>query len=960
MKPSQKLNEVGQSPWLDLIGRKLVHSGELLRFVEQDGIRGVTANPAIFEKAIVESDEYDEELSRLIEAGRSPMEIYETLAIGDVRAGCDVLRPLFDRLGGNDGFVSLEVSPFIARDTRATVEEAKRFWKAVDRPNLFIKIPANPEGIPAIREATAAGISVNITLIFSTRVYQQVIDAYLAGLEDRLSRGLPIAQIHSVASFFVSRVDTAVDKLLEQKGEKSLLGTIAVANAKEAYQVYLKSIATPRWKALEAKGATRQRPLWASTGTKNKAYSDVLYVDTLIGRETVNTMPLATLVAFNDHGKVMPDAVAQGVDEARAQLARLGQIGIDLEAVCRKLTEEGLDLFSTALNNLLHAIGARSEAQRFRKSGKVDERLGRRKDAAEQGLKIAADKKVASRLWAKDATLWGGDPKHQQVAKERLGWLDVTQKMRHDAFELASFAKQASQRFRHCVLLGMGGSSLCPDVLARVFGKQPGGLDLRVLDSTAPDAVRKAVEGFDLSRTLFLVSSKSGSTVEVDSFYRHFRKVLDGLEAGTPGQLAQRDAKSQSGAATHFVAITDPGSPLHQLAQKEGFWRTWTNPPDIGGRYSALSFFGLVPAALLGVDVGKLLEEADRVALASHARVPVKENLAVRLGAIAGGCARAKRDKLTVLLSPRLRPFGAWIEQLVAESTGKSGRGILPVDAEPPGRPEAYGNDRLFVALWLAGEHAPEHERAVQALAEAGHPVIRWEVAGEHGLGGEFLRWEIATAVMGAILEIDPFDEPDVSVAKEKTKEILAGGKLGAAEPALRAGGLALFCSPEHAGILRKAAGTLGGQSAGSPVHWIAAHLALGHEGDYLALLGYLVPDDALHAELSALQGEVRDATKLACTFGFGPRYLHSTGQLHKGGPNTGVFLQATVDGGADLPIPGKPFSFGTLFAAQARGDLEVLQARGRRALRVHVEDGDARKFVRAVRDALVLISGGP
>jgi transaldolase/glucose-6-phosphate isomerase len=942
MKPSQMLNEVGQSPWLDLIGRKLIHSGELLRFVDEDGIRGVTANPAIFEKAIVESDEYDDELSRLIDAGRTPMEIYETLAMGDVRAGCEVLRPLFDRLGGKDGFVSLEVSPFIARDTRATVEEAKRFWKAVERPNLFIKIPANPEGIPAIREATAAGISVNITLIFSNTVYQQVIDAYMAGLEDRLAKGLPVAQIHSVASFFVSRVDTAVDKLLEQKGEKSLLGKIAVANAKEAYQVYLRNIATPRWKALEAKGATRQRPLWASTGTKSKSYSDVLYVETLIGRETVNTMPLATLLAFNDHGKVVPDSVLQGVDEARAQLARLGQIGIDLEAVCRKLTDEGLELFSTALKNLLHAIGARSEAQRFRKTRKVDERLGRRKDAAEQGLKIAADKKAGARLWAKDPSLWSSDPKHQEVAKNRLGWLEVTQRMRRDLPELASFAKDAAQRFRHCVLLGMGGSSLCPDVLSRVFGSQPGGLDLRVLDSTAPDAVRKAVEGFDLARTLFLVSSKSGTTTEVNSFYRHFRSVLEGVSPGKAGG--------------QFVAITDPGSPLHQLAQKEGFWRTWTNPADIGGRYSALSFFGLVPAALLGLDVAKLLDEADRVALASHARVPLKENLAVRLGAIAGGCARARCDKLTLLLSPRLRPFGAWVEQLVAESTGKSGRGILPVDGEPVGPPEVYGNDRLFVAVWLAGEHAPEHERAVQALAEAGHPVIRWEVAGEYGLGGEFLRWEIATAVMGAVLEIDPFDEPDVAVAKEKTKELLSGGKLPPAEPALRAGGLALFCSPEHAGILRKAAGTLGGQSASSPVTWIAAHLALGEEGDYVAQLGYVVPDDRLHAEFSRLQGEVRDATKLAVTFGFGPRYLHSTGQLHKGGPNTGVFVQATVDGGADIPIPGQPYGFATLFAAQARGDLEVLQARGRRALRVHVEDGDARKFLQAVREALELI----
>src|SRR5437667_3298209 len=333
MKPAARLNEFGQSAWLDLIGRKLIHSGQLARMVEEDGIRGVTANPAIFEKAIVESDEYDDQLKTLIEQGKTPLEIYEAIAIDDVRSACEALRPLFDRLQGRDGFVSLEVSPYIARDTKATVQEAKRFWGSVDRPNLFIKIPANPEGIPAIRQATAAGISINITLIFSVRVYEQVIDAYLSGLEDRVAKGLPIAQIHSVASFFVSRVDTAVDKLLEEKGARDLLGKIAVANAKEAYQVFLKSIGTARWKALESKGGTRQRPLWASTGTKNKAYSDVLYVEPLIGRDTVNTLPLATLHAFNDHGKAA-ETVTQGVEEARAKLAKPARLGIDLDKAC--------------------------------------------------------------------------------------------------------------------------------------------------------------------------------------------------------------------------------------------------------------------------------------------------------------------------------------------------------------------------------------------------------------------------------------------------------------------------------------------------------------------------------------------------------------------------------------------------------------------------------------------------
>ena len=928
MKPAARLNEFGQSAWLDLIGRKLIHSGQLARMVEEDGIRGVTANPAIFEKAIVESDEYDDQLKTLIEQGKTPLEIYEAIAIDDVRSACDALRPLFDRLQGRDGFVSLEVSPYIARDTKATVQEAKRFWGSVDRPNLFIKIPANPEGIPAIRQATAAGISINITLIFSVRVYEQVIDAYLSGLEDRVAKGLPISQIHSVASFFVSRVDTAVDKLLEEKGARDLLGKIAVANAKEAYQIYLKSVASSRWKSLESRGATRQRPLWASTGTKNKAYSDVLYVEPLIGRDTVNTLPLATLEAFNDHGKVERETVTEDVPQARAQLARLSELGIDLEKVCAELTDQGLDLFSKALDGLLHAIAARAAAQTFARKAQLRESLGKRREDATAGLDAAREKKVAARIWARDASLWG--PKN--VAKTRLGWLEATSFGKEHAKEISAFAADAGRKFRHCVLLGMGGSSLAPEVIARILGKREGGLDLRVLDSTAPDAVRAAARGFDLGRTLFLVSSKSGTTTEVDCFYRHFRaQVADG---------------------SNFVAITDPGTPLQKRAQDERFWRTFVNPPDIGGRYSALSYFGLVPAALLGLDAKALVEQAEKVALASHARVPLAENLAVRIGGIAAGLAKKGADKLTFLLSKNLAPLGAWLEQLIAESTGKQGRGIVPVDGEPPGKAEAYGNDRLFVSLSLQSEaHDMSH------LAEAGQPLLQWKLSTPMEIAGEFLRWEIATAAMGAVLEIDPFDEPNVAESKEKTRSLLAAGTLPAQEPVLRSQGLALFASAEHAQILRKAAGTLGSAVAASPAGWIAAHLALADAGDYVALQLYLPQDGEVSQNFHSVQGGIRNTTKLACTVGFGPRFLHSTGQLHKGGPNTGLFLQITTDGGEDLPIPGMPYSFGTLFAAQARGDLEVLQAHGRRALRVHVEDGDSNKAVAALQEAVRLLS---
>jgi transaldolase / glucose-6-phosphate isomerase len=914
-KPAARLNEFGQSVWLDLIGRKLIQSGELLRMSREDGIRGVTANPAIFEKAIAETGEYDDELRKLVARGKSPMEIYESLAVADVQSACDVLRPLFDKLKGADGFVSLEVSPFIARDTPGTVAEAKRFWKAVDRPNLFIKIPANPEGIPAIREATAAGISVNITLIFSVQVYGQVIDAYLSGLEERVAKGLSISQIHSVASFFVSRVDTAVDKL----APKELQGKIAVANAKEAYQLYLQTIASPRWKALEAKGATRQRPLWASTGTKNKAYSDVLYVEPLIGRDTVNTVPLATLHAFNDHGQVA-ETITQGVDEARAQLRALAAAGIDLEDVCRKLTQDGLELFEKALHTLLRTFEARAAAQRWAAQSSLNERLGRRKQEAQAGLEFAGQKKIAPGLWSREA-----------ASRDGLGFLDGPQFAKDHQAEAAAFAKEAARKFSHCIVMGMGGATLTAAAAARILGKREGGLDLRVLDSSAPDAVRAAAHGLELRKTLFLVASKSGNTAETEAFYKYYRSQVDD--------------------GAHFVAITESGSPLQQLAEREGFWRTFLSPAALSGRFGALGWYGLLPAALLGLDTGKLVAEAQNVALASDGKVPLQENLAVRLGAIAGGLAKAGVDKLTFLLSKNLEALGPWIEQLVAESTGKRGRGIVPVIGEPHGRKDAYGKDRVFISLSLASE---AHDMTY--LAESGHTVVQWKLASPEALFGEFFRWQIATVVMALTLEVEPFGEPDVEASKAQTRALLKDPGT-ASEPSLRAQGLALFATPDHAQVLRKASGTLGAQAAVAPASWIAAHLALCDPGDYLALIAFLPQADELRRQLAEVQGAIRDATTLACTTAFGPDHLHSSGQLHKGGPGHGSFLFLTSDGGAELPVPGLPYGFGALFAAQARADIEALQARGLRVLRVHVEDGDTRKIIETLHAAVKMLS---
>jgi len=503
--------------------------------------------------------------------------------------------------------------------------------------------------------------------------------------------------------------------------------------------------------------------------------------------------------------------------------------------------------------------------------------------------------RFAERLWGHDASLWGGDPARARAAASRLGWLDSPAQMVPRTGVLEEFAVEAGRRgFTHAVLLGMGGSSLAPETLRLTFGVAPGFLDLAVLDNTSPAAVRSVTAAHDPRRTLFLVSSKSGGTLEVSCFERHFfewtRAVLG-------------DAAGHS-----FAAITDPGTPLERLAAERGYLRVFTNAPDIGGRYSALSYFGLVPAAITGVDLEALLDGALEEARASGARVPAAANPGVALGAALGELALAGRDKVTLVLDPRLAALGGWIEQLLAESTGKDGRGLVPVADEPLAEPAAYGADRVFVAVGVQAWE-PATAAALDALEHAGHPVVRWTRAGVDELGAEFLRWEIATAVAGAVLEVNPFDEPNVTEAKDATRAAL--------ERFLATGRFPARSAPDPAAL--------------------AEQLARLRPGDYFAILAYLHRTPERHARLARLRLAVRDRARVATTLGYGPRFLHSTGQLHKGGPDTGVFLQLTADEGEDLPIPGERYGFEALRRAQAEGDLEVLERRGRRVLHLHL-----------------------
>ena len=900
MNPLLALKELGQSPWLDYIRRDLLTSGELKRLVEVDGVSGVTSNPTIFEKAIAGTSAYDAQLKALLHADRtaSAETLYEAVAIADVQAAADVLRPVYDAASGHDGFVSLEVAPRLAHDADATVADAKRLWAAVARPNLMIKVPATRAGMRAIETLIGEGINVNVTLIFGLADYAEVVAAYVRGL----MRAPDPSRVASVASFFVSRIDTAVDMALAavtRPEAAALKGRIAIANARAAYRQWSEVFDSEYFDWARDRGGRAQRLLWASTGTKDPAYSDVLYIEELIGPDTVNTLPPATLDAFRDHGKARV-RLDEGVDEAEAALDKLGDLGISLSAITARLLDEGLKAFADSYDKLIAALEGKRAALLGAELDRQTMTLGGYEAAVTARLERFQGESFGRRLWARDTTLWS----QTSVAElsDRLGWLMLHETMRPLVPALEALAAQVcAEGVRHVVVLGMGGSSLAPEVYQRTFGSAPGYPELLVLDSTHPAAVRAVERRIDAAKTLFLVSSKSGTTTEPLSFMRWFWEVLK--RAGRePGR--------------HFIAITDPGTPLERLAAERGFRRVFRATSDVGGRYSALTAFGLVPAALLGVPVRRLLDEALTMAESSDAGVDAKKSPALALGAALGELALAGRDKLTFVCSPGLSAFPDWIEQLIAESTGKDDKGILPVADEALGEVAVYGNDRVFIGLSDKGD-----DPRLEALAKAGHPVLRYRLDEKTDLGQEILRWELATAVAGAVMGIQPFNQPDVELAKNLAREALASAGKGAS------GEVETIAAGD-----KERLGTA-----------IFAWLGTVRAGDYIAVQAYLPASPALSARLNRLRTRLRDKLRLATTLGYGPRFLHSTGQLHKGGPDTGLYLQIVDEPSEALPVPESDYSFATLIAAQSVGDYLALKQRGRRILRVSLgRDVDA------------------
>jgi transaldolase/glucose-6-phosphate isomerase len=984
-----EVSQLGQSIWYDNIQRRLITSGDLQRLIDEDAVVGVTSNPTIFEKAIDGSGEYDDQLRDLVRQGvTDPRQIFDALSIHDIQAAADTFRPIYDRTNGGDGYISIEVAPNFANDTRATISEARRLFKLVDRPNIMVKIPATDEGLPAIEEMIYEGVNINITLIFALSVYERVTEAYIRGLEHRLREGLPVTGIASVASFFVSRVDTLVDKLLDEKiaqesdsarqdEMRALQGKAAIANARLAYARYLDIFHGDRFARLREQGATTQRCLWASTSTKNPDYRDVLYVEELIGPETVDTMPPQTITAFQDHG-VARVTVDQDIPGQREIMDRLKAVGIDMNAVTKQLEVEGVRSFTDSYNKLLDATKVKAEriksdsdattepladgapttdAVSSTKAAQVapvaaaaavsdtpagyagtsasasaqpdflsrqEASLGARQQAVDAGLTRADEEHFAQRVWDKDPSLWKPDPAQQNEITNRLGWLDVMTQMRAEIPRLTALRDALrDEQVSDVVLLGMGGSSLAPEVLRETFATSATRPHLHVLDSTDPATILDVSSAIDLRHTVFIVASKSGGTTETLSQFRYFHAKV--------AEFAGDDAGRQ------FIAITDAGTKLDDMAQTLHFREIFRNPSEIGGRYSALSFFGLVPGALIGVDIEKLLDRADAMAKACGPNVPARENPGVWLGAILGTLANGGRDKVTLAISPPIGAFGSWLEQLLAESTGKEGKGILPVEGEPLGDPSVYGDDRVFVYLRTEEGYDEAQDAAIKKLEDAGQLVVLLRLEDTYDLGTEFFRWEFATAIAGACLGINAFDQPNVQESKDNTdrilKEFTQSKMLSVPRAVLQtqSRNVSLVASGEIAQRLRESVSL---QAAMETISRLAG------PGDYIALLAYIERTPETQTALQDIRLRLRDLRHVATTLGYGPRFQHSTGQEHKGGPNTGVFLQFVATDTTDAPIPDEPYTFSVLKQAQALGDLQSLEAHQRRVVRIDLGTG--------------------
>lgn len=921
--PARRIHALGQAIWLQGLRRQLIDSGRVAQLIRDAALGGLTTDFTMLAGCVARGGEYAASLQALVEVDTDAA-MRQRLLAEEAAIAAAALAPVHQASKGVDGFVSVDIDPALAHDAESMARAVRRLLAADGAANIMPKLPATNSGFAVFETLVADGLPVHVGPVFTVRSALRAAEAF-----DRGCAGADSAPT-AVVSFAVAPIDNLVDQLLhrhiraapgDMSGVESLLGGAGIATAKLA------------WRRLGERrpggGAAGLRVAWTELLSSDPRQPRQHYVEQLVGPETIAIVDMTLLERLLYRGEIQA-TLGRQVDDAVEMLGELDDLGIDVEEVGSALEAKALrqaraahQEFAVVVEKAVRAVArdGRTAAARARRGTRWWSARTEIEDALVDTSELARRNAVA-RLWSKDATLWSDDTEAAELIRNRLGWIDVAASPAADPDAMLGFvAELEAGEVESIIFLGMGGSSLTTEVCADLFQVDR----VRVLDSTVPARIRSIAGQVDPARTAVIVASKSGTTVEVralfDWFYALATPMLD-----SPGE--------------RFAAITDPGTPLEQLAHERSFHRLWLAPPDVGGRFSALTVFGTLPMALMGIDVQGVLNAGRRMAAACAPEVDLAANPAARLAVALRGALEAGRDKLTFINSSRMAGFGRWVEQMIAESTGKEGTGLIPVIDEPEVDIDDYGDDRLFIAVSLRGDDIEAHRRRVGAIAAAGLPLLQFELDDPLEIGAELFRWEAAVALLGGLLGINPFDQPNVQAAKDRTAALLAADReddrMWDRQPLATDAGWTVFADIERDEEL--AAGIDGDDLSA----WLAAHLGRAEDGDYVALQAFLAPEQEVRELLQELRALIVEQLGVATTLGWGPAFLHSSGQLHKGGPDTGVFLQITADVDEDIEVPGAGYTFARLLRAQSLGDLAALEERGRRIIRVHLREATA------------------
>ena len=882
------LQALGTSVWLDDISRKMLQTGELKRLIAEDHLQGMTSNPTIFQKAISHGSEYDEDVKLMVGEGDGIDAIYQALTVADIQSALDEFKGVYEKAEGHDGNVSLEVSPYLAHDTEGTIAEAKKLWGLLGRPNAMIKVPGTPEGLPAIEELLFSGINVNVTLLFSVDAYTKVAHTFIKALKRRADAGLPIDRIASVASFFISRIDTEADNRIEAKIKETTdpatkakleaaLGKVAISNGKNAYAVFQKLFSSAEFAPLRAKGAKPQRVLWASVGTKNKAYPDTLYTAGLIGPETVSTMPRAAFDAFKDHGQAA-ETLVEGMPEAKRLIDGLAGLGIDIDSITDKLLADGVKLFQDSFDELYAAIKEKqAKILQHTRIGQTSIYSELYSGAIQETLASFEKDGAIERMWAKDATYWKSDPAATKIIDDALGWLVVPDHVKAHAGEIKGFADEVVKAgFKHVVVMGMGGSSLCVEVIRSTNKPVAGFPELLVLDGTSPATIRRIEKAVDPAHTLFVVSSKSGTTTEPSVFYAYFFDKVKKIKGEKAGE--------------NFVAITDPGTKMEADAKRDGFRKIFLNPAR--HRRSLLRPVRLRhgPRRLDGPGHRPSSSTTPRSLpsqLASPSQ-PIREPR--RHPRRRDGCPGQRGSRQGDALQPPAdgRRSASGSSRSSPRATGKEGRGIVPIAGEPLGKPEVYTNDRVFVQVRTSDQPAADRRQGVDG-------ALRRRPPGDRPGPRRPRRHRRRVLPLGdrrppgrqgdRDQPVRPAQRPGEQGQHQGScsKSSRPRARCPTSRPSPPSRGLTLKADPGNKKKLLDAVGSKTGRDLFVGV--LKAHFERVKLHDYVADHPVLRRDSRSGTRRSLkLRRHLRDALKVATTTGYGPRFLHSTGQLHKGG----------------------------------------------------------------------------